>query len=67
METFVVRVFAAVGGEPLTPLRGLVEHVGSGSRDPFESPERLISLLESMLARRCDRDAADRESKGGVA
>jgi hypothetical protein len=49
VETFVVRVFVAAEGEPV-PLRGVVEHVASGSREPFESLDRLISLLETSLS-----------------
>lgn len=48
METFVVRVFVAAVGDPM-PLCGVVEHVGSGSRDPFEGADALIWLLESAL------------------
>jgi hypothetical protein len=50
VETFVVRVFVAAEGEPV-PLQGVVEHVASGSRQPFDSVERLISLLEINLRR----------------
>jgi hypothetical protein len=47
VETFVVRVFVAAEGEPV-PLRGVVEHVASGSREAFESVERLIALLSPL-------------------
>jgi hypothetical protein len=60
VETFVVRVFTAAGGEPM-PLRGVAEHIGSGTRDAFEGGAELIRLLEAKLPTR-DRDEA--QTKG---
>jgi hypothetical protein len=59
METFVVRVFVAPAGETI-PLCGVVEHVGSGSREPFEGAAGLIRLLESA----CRPVVATTEPKG---
>jgi hypothetical protein len=44
MEVFVVRIW------PETPtLRGLVEHVGSGTTDAFQGSDALLAFLGSHL------------------
>jgi hypothetical protein len=49
METFVVRVFVPVEDDR-GPLRGVVEHVGTGSREPFQGGDRLIGFLQASVA-----------------
>ena len=47
MDTFVVRVLGpmADGGEEETSLRGVVEHVASGTSDRFRTADELVSFL----------------------
>jgi hypothetical protein len=47
MDTFVVRVLGpmADGGEEETSLRGVVEHVASGTSDTFRTADELVSFL----------------------
>jgi hypothetical protein len=65
VETFVVRVFVAAVGEAV-PLCGVVEHIGSGSRDAFENADRLIRLLELRLRPPRDLDRGKFETKGAM-
>lgn len=52
METFVVRIWRAVGDGRATPekqglaLRGLVERLGAAKPTPFRSGEELLRLLQ---------------------
>jgi hypothetical protein len=48
METFVIRIGTQPEGteeEGPHELRGLVEHVGSGSRRPFANTHELLAFL----------------------
>jgi hypothetical protein len=58
VETFVIRIWTPAQGEegakPLA-LRGLAEHVGSGTRSAFREPAELLSFLEKALTHR-DRE-----------
>jgi hypothetical protein len=48
METFVIHIGTQTEGveeEDPSELRGLVEHVGSGSRQPFVNTRELLAFL----------------------
>jgi hypothetical protein len=50
METFVVRVW--LGGEPAAQggqLHGLVEHVSSGSTDPFRNSAEAVQTINRVV------------------
>ena len=52
METLVVRLWVPAGGPvgELLPLRGLVEHVGSGSSSVFVGDQELLALMRRAIA-----------------
>jgi len=53
VETFVVRVWRPAAdevGETAAPLRGVVEHIGTGRSDPFQGTQRLAELIATTLA-----------------
>ncbi len=63
METFVVRVWVPAEGEETEEparMRGSVNHVGSGSSDPFRGIDELLALLRSGIA-----SPARRQEEGG--
>ena len=69
METFVVRVWRAAG-EPMIPetarmqLRGLVEHVGTGTTARFGGGEELLQFLRRPL-RPMDSETGSTSHDGG--
>jgi len=67
VETFVVRVWRPAAEEvdvPTTPLRGVVEHVGTGRSDPFQGTERLAELIAAALPHHDHDVSAPTEEKG---
>lgn len=50
METYVIRIAAQPeksGETSARELRGLIEHVGSGSRQPFADTRELLAILRA--------------------
>jgi hypothetical protein len=51
METFVVRAWRSAGDDDPArqgdTLRGVVEHVGTGTTAPFQDEEQLIDFLRA--------------------
>ena len=55
VETFVVRIWTPADRDqptagPLQGLRGIVEHVGSGSNAAFQDAEQLLDLIGTRIA-----------------
>ncbi len=49
METFVVRVWVpADEAAPRTPMRGIVQHAGTGRVEAFRGSEELLALVAGM-------------------
>ena len=54
METYVIRIGTRAESETATShdeLRGTVEHVGSGRREPFRGARELLAFLQSEKRR----------------
>jgi hypothetical protein len=53
VDVFVVRVVADPAGDQAAPgLRGIVEHVATGSAAPFREPAELVAFMQIRAAER---------------
>jgi hypothetical protein len=61
METYVIRIGIRAEGEAAMSqgdLRGTVEHVGSGRREPFRDARTLIAFLQTVHGREPEERSA---------